>query len=102
MSQDSGAASEVGVRISTANRVTRAWPVSRTWKEAVALQFAGARFQDAVPSPRTPGTAADGLFEGRRRIDWAFIRGPLRANSGQVHGDVKASDHYPISFVMTA
>jgi endonuclease/exonuclease/phosphatase family metal-dependent hydrolase len=70
-------------------------------KAAVALQLAGARFQDAVASPRTPTTPPHGLFEGRRRIDWAFIRGPLRPSSGQVHGNVKASDHYPISFILT-
>ena len=71
-------------------------------KATVALQLTGARFQDALASPRTPTTPARGLFEGRRRIDWAFIRGPLRASSGQVHGNVKASDHYPISFILTA
>jgi endonuclease/exonuclease/phosphatase family metal-dependent hydrolase len=69
---------------------------------AVALELARAGFQDAVASPRTPTTPAHGLFEGRRRIDWAFIRGPLRASSGQVHGHVKASDHYPVSFILTA
>ena len=70
-------------------------------KGAVALQLARAGFQDAVASPRIPTTPAHGLFEGRRRIDWAFIRGPLRASSGQVHTSVKASDHYPISFTLT-
>jgi endonuclease/exonuclease/phosphatase family metal-dependent hydrolase len=69
---------------------------------AVAPALARARFQDAVASPRTPTTPAHGLFEGRRRIDWAFIRGPLRASSGQVHRSVTASDHYPISFILTA
>jgi endonuclease/exonuclease/phosphatase family metal-dependent hydrolase len=71
-------------------------------KGAVALQLARAGFQDAVASPRVPTTPAHGLFEDRRRIDWAFIRGPLRASSGQVHGHVKASDHYPVSFILTA
>jgi endonuclease/exonuclease/phosphatase family metal-dependent hydrolase len=71
-------------------------------KGAVALQLARAGFQDAVASPRIPTTPAHGLFEGRRRIDWAFIRGPLRASSGQVHGHVKASDHYPVSLILTA
>jgi endonuclease/exonuclease/phosphatase family metal-dependent hydrolase len=70
-------------------------------KAAVALQLARAGFQDAVAS-RTPTTPAHGLFEGRRRIDWAFIRGPLRASSSRVHSNVKASDHYPISFILTA
>jgi endonuclease/exonuclease/phosphatase family metal-dependent hydrolase len=71
-------------------------------REPVAQALANARFQDAVVSPRIPTTPAHRLFESRRRIDWAFIRGPLRASSGQVHGNVKASDHYPISFILTA
>ena len=71
-------------------------------KAAVALQVARAGFQDAVATSRsTPTTPAHGLFEGSRRIDWAFVRGPLRANSGRVHGSVNASDHYPISFKLT-
>jgi endonuclease/exonuclease/phosphatase family metal-dependent hydrolase len=60
-------------------------------KEPVALALARS----------TPTTPARGLFEGDRRIDWAFIRGPLRASSGYVHGRVNASDHYPISFTLT-
>jgi hypothetical protein len=32
----------------------------------------------------------------------AFIRGPVQAISGQVHNQVKASDHYPISFTLAA
>src|SRR6266704_595454 len=71
-------------------------------REPVALALANARFQDAVTSSRsTPTTPAHGLFEGRRRIDWAFVRGPLRASSGHVHDIVNASDHYPISFMLT-
>jgi endonuclease/exonuclease/phosphatase family metal-dependent hydrolase len=71
-------------------------------REPVALALANARFQDAVASSRrTPTTPAHSLFEGRRRIDWAFVRGSLRASSGHVHGSVKASDHYPISFMLT-
>jgi endonuclease/exonuclease/phosphatase family metal-dependent hydrolase len=71
-------------------------------KEPVALALANGRFQDAVGSSRsTPTTPAHSLFEGRRRIDWAFVRGPLRASSGHVHGSVNASDHYPISFMLT-
>jgi endonuclease/exonuclease/phosphatase family metal-dependent hydrolase len=71
-------------------------------KAALALQLARAGFQDAVASPRTPTTPAHGLLESRRRIDWAFVRGPLRTSSGQVHVNVRASDHYPISFILTA
>jgi endonuclease/exonuclease/phosphatase family metal-dependent hydrolase len=71
-------------------------------REPAALALANARFQDAVASSRSaPTTPAHGLFEGRRRIDWAFVRGPVRASSGHVHGSVIASDHYPISFMLT-
>jgi endonuclease/exonuclease/phosphatase family metal-dependent hydrolase len=70
-------------------------------REAVAFAVAKARFQDAVTAPHTPTTPARGLFEGRRQIDWAFVRGPVRACSGQVHRRVNASDHYPISFMLT-
>jgi endonuclease/exonuclease/phosphatase family metal-dependent hydrolase len=71
-------------------------------KEPVALALANARFQDAVASSRgTPTTPAKGLFEGRRRIDWAFVRGPLHASSGRVYSSVNASDHYPISLMLT-
>ncbi|MCU1301821.1 MAG: hypothetical protein JWQ87_2105, partial [Candidatus Sulfotelmatobacter sp.] len=51
--------------------------------------------------PRTPTTPPHGLFEAGRQIDWAFVRGRVRASSGQVHRRVKASDHYPISFMLT-
>ena len=71
-------------------------------REPVALALANASFQDAVASSRsTPTTPAHRLFEGHRRIDWAFVRGPLRASSGHVHDSVNASDHYPISFMLT-
>ena len=69
-------------------------------REAVAFAVAKAGFQDAVTAPHTPTTPARGLFGGRQ-IDWAFVRGPVRACSGQVHCRVKASDHYPISFMLT-
>ena len=70
-------------------------------RKAVAFAVAKAGFQDAVTAPHTPTTPARGLFEGGRQIDWAFVRGPVRACSGQVHRRVKASDHYPISFRLT-
>lgn len=70
-------------------------------REAVALAVAKAGFQDAVRARHTPTTPARGLFEGERQIDWAFVRGPVRSCSGQVHSRVKASDHHPISFILT-
>jgi endonuclease/exonuclease/phosphatase family metal-dependent hydrolase len=71
-------------------------------KDAVATAFGTAGFQDAIAAPRTPTTPARGLFEPGRRIDWAFVRGPIQAGSGRVHNQVNASDHYPISFTLTA
>jgi len=71
-------------------------------KDAAARAFLTAGFQDAIGAPRTPTTPSRRLFEPGRHIDWAFIRGPIRSGSGQVHSWVKASDHYPISFALTA
>ena len=70
-------------------------------REAVAFAVAKAGFHDAVGAPYTPTTPAGGLFERGHRIDWAFVRQPLRASAGRVHGSVRASDHYPISFILT-
>jgi len=70
-------------------------------REAVAFAVAKAGFQDAVTASHTSTTPARGLFEGGRQIDWAFVRGSLQASSGHVHGGVNASDHYPISFMLT-
>ena len=71
-------------------------------KDAAHLAFARAGFQDAGASARTPTTPSRGLFEPGRRINWAFIPGPIRAGSGRVHNHVNALDHYPISFSLTA
>jgi endonuclease/exonuclease/phosphatase family metal-dependent hydrolase len=70
-------------------------------REAVAFAVAKAGLQDAVGAPHTPTTPGRGLFERGRRIDWAFVRQPLRPSAGRVHGSVRASDHYPISFILT-
>jgi endonuclease/exonuclease/phosphatase family metal-dependent hydrolase len=69
---------------------------------AVHMAFARAGFQDAVASARTPTTPSRGLFEPGHRIDWAFVRGPVRAGSGRIHNQVNGSDHYPISFTLTS
>jgi len=71
-------------------------------KDNAASAFARAGFQDAIAAPRVPTTPSRHLLEPGRRIDWAFVRGPIRAGSGRVHNQVKASDHYPISFTLTA
>src|SRR5262249_53578083 len=68
----------------------------------VASEFANNAFQEAVAMPRTPTTPPRRLFESGRKIDCAFIRGPMRATNGRVHNQVRASDHYPISFSIVA
>jgi endonuclease/exonuclease/phosphatase family metal-dependent hydrolase len=73
--------------------------VSRN-RSAAALAKVGVN--DAIAAPRTPTIPSRGLFEPGRQIDWAFIRGPVRAVSGRVHNTVTGSDHYPISFTLTA
>jgi len=66
---------------------------------AGATQRLGLRSAIQLPSPHT--TPARGLFERARSIDWAFLSGPIEAGRGLVHGDIHASDHYPISFTIT-
>ena len=70
-------------------------------KGGAASALATAGFQDAMGALRTPTTPSRHLLERGHCIDWAFIRGPIRASSGRVHNQVKASDHYPISFTLT-
>lgn len=71
-------------------------------REAAAVALARAGFQDAVAAHGTPTTPSHRLFDSGHRIDWAFVRGPVRAGSGQVYSRISASDHYPISFTLTA
>jgi len=40
------------------------------------------------------------LFGSPRAIDWALVSGPLEATQGQIHANVNASDHYPITFAL--
>jgi endonuclease/exonuclease/phosphatase family metal-dependent hydrolase len=67
-------------------------------KPGIAEALARAGFRDAVPTARLATTTARHLLEAGRHIDWAFLRGLGQADAGKVHGSVKASDHYPISF----
>jgi len=67
-------------------------------KQSAGASLARAGFRDAVPTARIPTTPPRHLLESGRHIDWAFVRGPIQPDSGQVHKSVTASDHYPISF----
>lgn len=69
-------------------------------KDRAASAFASAGFQDAIEARRIPTTPARNLFEPGRQIDWAFIRGPIRAASGRVLSQTRASDHYPLTFTL--
>ena len=71
-------------------------------KAGIASALSNAGFQDAIAAPRTPTAPGHHLFESGSKIDFAFVRGPIRAASGRVHNQVTASDHYPISFMLTA
>ena len=71
-------------------------------KSSAAGSFASGGFQDAISASGAPTTPARHLFETGHRIDWAFIRGPVRATAGRVHGQIRASDHFPISFTLTS
>jgi endonuclease/exonuclease/phosphatase family metal-dependent hydrolase len=65
---------------------------------ARALGHVGFRSALELPSPHT--TTPRGLFRQRRRIDWAYVSGPVEPILGRVHDRVTASDHYPISFTL--
>lgn len=65
---------------------------------ASALSHVGFRNALALPSPHT--TTPRGLFRRPRKIDWAYVSGPVEPALGRVHTTVQASDHYPISFTL--
>lgn len=65
---------------------------------ASALDLVGFRSALALPSPHT--TTPRGIFRLRRKIDWAYVSGPVEAIGGRVHDRINASDHYPISFTL--
>ena len=67
-------------------------------KPEISQVLIGAEFHAAVPTAQIPTTPPRHMLEPGRHIDWAFVRGPMKASKGRVHSSVKASDHYPISF----
>lgn len=66
---------------------------------ASALKKAG--FQDAIGLMGVRTRPARGIFDEGRSIDWLFLAGGAKSREGQIHSDVRASDHYPVSFVMS-
>ena len=57
-------------------------------------------FRSALELPSAHTTTPRGLFRRPRKIDWAYVSGPLEPILGRVHDTVHASDHYPISFTL--
>jgi endonuclease/exonuclease/phosphatase family metal-dependent hydrolase len=55
-----------------------------------------AGFHDAVKLPELPTTDTRLPLKRDRCIDWIYISGDVRSE-GQVHNNVRASDHHPIS-----
>jgi len=59
-----------------------------------------AQFQDAFANQHVPTTPRSFLEPGRS-IDRILIRGPIHATSASVHSSISASDHYPLSVVLS-
>lgn len=75
------------------------WNLNAAEGDAVAtLRKAG--FRDALGLSHLSTRPARGLFDQGRSIDWIFLSGPLQPSDGRVH-QVRVSDHFPISFVLT-
>ncbi len=68
--------------------------------EAAAALVRGG-FRDAIGLPGVRTRPARGIFDQGRSIDWIFLAGGVKSRDGQVHSDVRASDHYPVSFVLS-
>jgi endonuclease/exonuclease/phosphatase family metal-dependent hydrolase len=64
---------------------------------APADALARAKFRSAFPQEHLRTTPPSSLFDRGRAIDWAFMRGTVRAVSSRVHTSVSPSDHYPLS-----
>ena len=67
-------------------------------KHGTAMTLARAGLRNAVGAVPTPTTPPRRLFEQGRQIDWAFVRGRIQTDGGQVHKRIHSSDHYPLSF----
>jgi endonuclease/exonuclease/phosphatase family metal-dependent hydrolase len=65
-----------------------------------AAAISKGQFQDAFANQHVP-TIPHSFLEPGRSIDWIFIRGPIHGTSASVHGSISASDHYPLSVVLS-
>jgi endonuclease/exonuclease/phosphatase family metal-dependent hydrolase len=60
----------------------------------------GTGFRNVLGQSRFQTTPAHKLFGNTRTIDWALVSGPVEPANGQIHANVNASDHYPMSFAL--
>lgn len=65
---------------------------------AAATQFRNAGFRGVI-GPK-PGATTHLLFVHGPALDWAFLRGPVQSGPSKVHTNIRASDHFPISFTL--
>jgi endonuclease/exonuclease/phosphatase family metal-dependent hydrolase len=65
---------------------------------SAALQAAG--FRDAIGLRKVSTRPRRGLFDPGRSIDWMFISEGVKSSKGKIHTDVRASDHFPLSFTL--
>jgi endonuclease/exonuclease/phosphatase family metal-dependent hydrolase len=65
-----------------------------------AAAISKGQFQDVFTNQHVPTTPHTFLETGRT-IDWIFIRGPIHATNASVYSSVSASDHYPLSVVLS-
>jgi endonuclease/exonuclease/phosphatase family metal-dependent hydrolase len=60
----------------------------------------GTDFRSALGQPRLFTRPPKKFFGAPRTIDWALVSGHLGAVDGQVHSEIRASDHYPLTFTI--
>jgi len=63
-----------------------------------AAAFKQAGLRDAVGLPNIRTRPPRGMLDQGRSIDWIFLAGELKSREGQIHGNIRASDHFPVSF----
>jgi endonuclease/exonuclease/phosphatase family metal-dependent hydrolase len=68
---------------------------TRSHLSPLVTQLQKAGFREAVNQPLLP-TSVRG-----RRIDWIFVRGPLRTTEGTIHHEILGSDHFPVTMVLS-
>jgi endonuclease/exonuclease/phosphatase family metal-dependent hydrolase len=64
------------------------------WLSRTYLLHCG--FQDACDGAQCRGTKPNG-----ETLDWIFTRGPVICSDTRVHRETSASDHYPLSTILT-